>query len=148
MKFVLLWGDINKQAVTHFWECRGDSSQYTPIGDKPDNTTYARSLGTLCLATVHMTMKELVWVQPFPSARLPRNTSPDYPWVARTLSRYTSLHEWWGTQLSLGMIFKNINLDGITCIQKFEDPLQMANGLKWKIHKIWIATRVCTVDAL
>jgi hypothetical protein len=27
------------------------------------------------------------------------------------------------------MIFMNINLDGITCMQKFEDPLHMAFGL-------------------
>jgi hypothetical protein len=33
-------------------------------------------------------------VPPQPSARLPRDTSPDNPWVARILSRYTSLQEW------------------------------------------------------
>jgi hypothetical protein len=36
---------------------------------------------------------------------------------------------------SLGMIFNNINLDGITYIQKFEDPLQVANELKLRIQK-------------
>jgi hypothetical protein len=33
------------------------------------------------------------------------------------------------------MIFNNINLDGITYIQKFEDPLQVANELKLRIQK-------------
>jgi hypothetical protein len=45
MKIVLLWGDNKKQMVTHFRECCGDSSQYTPAGDKLDNTTYVWSLG-------------------------------------------------------------------------------------------------------
>jgi hypothetical protein len=40
MKIVLLRGDNKKQMVTHFRECCGDSSQYTPAGDKLDNTTY------------------------------------------------------------------------------------------------------------
>jgi hypothetical protein len=30
-------------------------------------------------------------------------------------------------KLSLGMTFKHINLDGITCAKKFEDPSQVAN---------------------
>jgi hypothetical protein len=29
----------------------------------------------------------------------------------------------------LDMIFMNVNLDGITCIQKFEDTIQVAFGL-------------------
>jgi hypothetical protein len=33
------------------------------------------------------------------------------------------------------MIFKNINLDGITCVKKIEDPLQVANGLKGKLKR-------------
>jgi hypothetical protein len=28
------------------------------------------------------------------------------------------------------MIFMNMNLDGIICMQKFEDPLQLVFGLK------------------
>jgi hypothetical protein len=39
-------------------------------------------------------------------------------------------------KLSLGMIFKNINLDGITCLTKFEDPSQVTIGLKRKIIEI------------
>jgi hypothetical protein len=39
------------------------------------------------------TIKELGRVIPFPSAHLPHNTSLGYPWVARTLSKYTSLQE-------------------------------------------------------
>jgi hypothetical protein len=38
--------------------------------------------------------------------------------------------------LSLGVTFKNINLDGITCVQKFEDPSQVANGRKRIITKV------------
>jgi hypothetical protein len=33
------------------------------------------------------------------------------------------------------MIFKNTNLDDITCMQKFEDPLQVAFGLNLRIEK-------------
>jgi hypothetical protein len=33
------------------------------------------------------------------------------------------------------MIFQDIILDGITCIKKFDDPLQVANGLKLRIEK-------------
>jgi hypothetical protein len=32
------------------------------------------------------------------------------------------------------MMFKNINLDVITCIQRFEDPLQVAIGLNLRIE--------------
>jgi hypothetical protein len=41
----------------------------------------------------------------------------------------------WGKNLnnspkfSLGMIFMNMNLDGITCMQNFEDPIEVAFGL-------------------
>jgi hypothetical protein len=41
MKVVLLQGDSNKQAVSHFWECRGDLCQYTPTWNNLDNMTYA-----------------------------------------------------------------------------------------------------------
>jgi hypothetical protein len=33
------------------------------------------------------------------------------------------------------MVFKNIILDGITCIKKIEHPLQVTNGLKLRIEK-------------
>jgi hypothetical protein len=33
------------------------------------------------------------------------------------------------------MIFINMNLDGITCMQKFEDPIQVALGLDLIIKK-------------
>jgi hypothetical protein len=39
------------------------------------------------------TIKESGWAPPFTSARLPRDTSPGYLWVAHTLSRYTSMQE-------------------------------------------------------
>jgi hypothetical protein len=38
-------------------------------------------------------------------------------------------------KLYLGMIFKNINSDDITCVKKIEDPLQVAIGLKLRIEK-------------
>jgi hypothetical protein len=54
------------------------------------------------------------------------------------------------TKLYLGKIMKNINLDGITCMQKFEDPLQVPSGPKLRNLEIWILdfkieTRVCNV---
>jgi hypothetical protein len=41
---------------------------------------------------------------PHPIARLPRDTSPGYPWVARTLSRCTS---WRNGCIALGFSTKN-----------------------------------------
>jgi hypothetical protein len=41
------------------------------------------------------------------------------------------------SKLYLGMIFKNINLDGVTCIKKCEGPLQVANGPKSRNLEIW-----------
>jgi hypothetical protein len=35
----------------------------------------------------------------------------------------------------LGMIFNTMNLDWLTCIQNFEVPLQVENGLKRNIKK-------------
>jgi hypothetical protein len=55
MKVVLLRDDSNKQAATHFWECRGDLSKYTP-----DNTTYVWSLGSYIQQQFTTTIKESV----------------------------------------------------------------------------------------
>jgi hypothetical protein len=33
------------------------------------------------------------------------------------------------------MIFKTVNLDGLTCIKKIKVPLQVVNGLNRKIQK-------------
>jgi hypothetical protein len=38
-------------------------------------------------------------------------------------------------KFSLVMIFMNMNLDVITCMQKFEDPIQLAFGLDLIIKK-------------
>jgi hypothetical protein len=35
---------LSEQAITHIWERHGDSNQYTPYREKPDNTTYVWSL--------------------------------------------------------------------------------------------------------
>jgi hypothetical protein len=51
---------------------------------------------TLRMATIHTIIKESVQGPPQTCARLPRDTSPGYSWVARTLSQFTSLYEWWG----------------------------------------------------
>jgi hypothetical protein len=34
------------------------------------------------------------------------------------------------------MIFMNVNLDGLTCMQKFEVTTQVANDLIWIIFKM------------
>jgi hypothetical protein len=44
---------------------------------------------TLRMATIHTTIKELAHVPPLPSARLPRDTSPGYPWV---VVHYPGIH--------------------------------------------------------
>jgi hypothetical protein len=56
-------------------------------------------------------------------------------------------------KFSLGIIFMNMNFDGITCIQKFEDPIQVVFGLNLIIEngfefelELW--SRVCTVALL
>jgi hypothetical protein len=51
---------------------------------------------TLRMATIHTIIKESVRSPPLTCARLPRDTSPGYSWVARTLSQFTSLYECWG----------------------------------------------------
>jgi hypothetical protein len=38
-------------------------------------------------------------------------------------------------KFSLGLFFKNMNLDGIVCMQKIEDPIQVDFGLNLGIKK-------------
>jgi hypothetical protein len=45
--------------------------------------------------TVHNDNQGVGSGPPYLSARLPRDTSPGYPWVAHTLFWFTSLHVWW-----------------------------------------------------
>jgi hypothetical protein len=49
---------------------------------------------TLTVVTVRNDNQGVGPGPPPPSARLPRDTSSGYPWVAHTLSRFTSLHVW------------------------------------------------------
>jgi hypothetical protein len=50
-------------------------------------------------------------------------------------------------KFSLGVVFLNVNLDSITCIQKFEDPIHVTFRLNLIIEKVFefeLCTRVCT----
>jgi hypothetical protein len=47
-------------SVTHFWECHSDSNQYTLVGNKPDNMTYAQSLEPYVWQQFTMTIKESI----------------------------------------------------------------------------------------
>jgi hypothetical protein len=46
------------------------------------------------MATIHIDNQRVNLDPPHPSARLPRDVSTDYPWVAHTLSQFTSLQVW------------------------------------------------------
>jgi hypothetical protein len=69
------------------------------------------------VATVHDVVKIPGWVLPHPSAVLHTCSSVDTPWVARD---YPVFH--------LHMIYLNMDLDRLTCIQILEVPLHVEKG--------------------
>jgi hypothetical protein len=52
---------------------------------------------------------------------------------------FSSIKPWGGLnnsqKISIEVIFMNVNLDDLTCMQKFEDPMQVAFGLDLMIKE-------------
>jgi hypothetical protein len=79
----------NDQAFTHDQQCTKIRMVYTVQGKTWQHDTRTATK-TPHVATVRGDDQRDDPVLPHPSARLPRDTSPGYPWVAQTLSQYTS----------------------------------------------------------
>jgi hypothetical protein len=84
---------LQRASVTHIWGYHGDSSQFKSYKGINLTTRHTRVRRAPQVATVHNAIKESGRVLPRPSAMFHTYASTDTPWVARTLSHYTSVKQ-------------------------------------------------------
>jgi hypothetical protein len=88
MKVELLWDDSKKQASLIFESVVVTQASIHLAREQPDTCMVSK---TSRKAIVHNDDQGDDSGLPHDCARLPHDTSLGYPWVARTLSRYTSM---------------------------------------------------------